>query len=36
VLGWIARAGGVAEARDGDAIVYGIPLDRPAEERRAA
>jgi GNAT superfamily N-acetyltransferase len=36
VLGWIARAGGVAEARDGDAIVYGIPLDRPAKERRAA
>jgi GNAT superfamily N-acetyltransferase len=36
VLGWIARAGGVAEARDGDAIFYGIPLDRPADERRAA
>jgi GNAT superfamily N-acetyltransferase len=36
VLGWIARAGGVTEARDGDAIVYGIPLDRPAEERRVA
>jgi GNAT superfamily N-acetyltransferase len=36
VLGWIARAGGVAEARDGDAIVYSIPVERPSEERRAA
>jgi GNAT superfamily N-acetyltransferase len=36
VVGWIARAGGIPEARDGDAIVYGIPLDRPSEERRAA
>jgi|SRR5215218_8248570 len=36
VLGWIARAGGVAEARDGDAIVYSIPLERPTGERRAA
>jgi GNAT superfamily N-acetyltransferase len=36
VLGWIARAGGIAEAGEGDAIVYGIPLDRAAEERRAA
>jgi GNAT superfamily N-acetyltransferase len=32
VIGWIARAGGVAEVRDGDTFVYGIPLDR---ERRA-
>jgi GNAT superfamily N-acetyltransferase len=36
VLGWIARAGGVVTAHDGDAIAYMIPLDRPAEERRAA
>ena len=36
VLGWIARAGGVVTAHDGDAIAYTIPLDRPAEERRAA
>jgi GNAT superfamily N-acetyltransferase len=36
VLRWIARAGGVADARAGDAILYSIPLDRPAEERRAA
>jgi GNAT superfamily N-acetyltransferase len=36
VLGWIARAGGVVTAHDGDAIVYTIPLDRPAEGRRAA
>jgi RimJ/RimL family protein N-acetyltransferase len=27
VRGWIARAGGVAEAHHGDATVYGIPLD---------
>jgi hypothetical protein len=33
VIGWIARAGGLAEVRDGDAFVYGIPLDR---ERTAA
>src|SRR5215218_9882686 len=36
VLGWIARAGGAAAAHDGDATVYGMPLDRLAEERRAA
>jgi GNAT superfamily N-acetyltransferase len=36
VLAWIARAGGVTEAHDGDAIVYSIPLERPSEERRAA
>jgi GNAT superfamily N-acetyltransferase len=36
VLGWIARAGGVVTAHDGDAIAYMIPLDRPAEGRRAA
>jgi GNAT superfamily N-acetyltransferase len=36
VLAWIARAGGVAGAHDGDAIVYSIPLERPSEERRAA
>jgi GNAT superfamily N-acetyltransferase len=36
VLGWTARAGGVAEARDGDAIVFSIPVERPSEERRAA
>jgi GNAT superfamily N-acetyltransferase len=32
VLDWIARAGGVVEARDGDAIVFSIPI----AERRAA
>jgi GNAT superfamily N-acetyltransferase len=36
VLGWIARVGGVPVARDGDATVYSIPLDRPGQERRAA
>lgn len=36
VLGWIARAGGVVTAHDGDAIAYSIAVDRPAEERRAA
>jgi hypothetical protein len=36
VLAWIARAGGVRVAHDGDAILYSIPLDRSAEERRAA
>jgi GNAT superfamily N-acetyltransferase len=36
VLGWIARAGGVVTAHDGDAIAYSIAIDRPAEERRAA
>jgi GNAT superfamily N-acetyltransferase len=36
VLGWIARAGGVAAARDGDATVYSIPLDRPGDDRSAA
>jgi GNAT superfamily N-acetyltransferase len=35
VLAWIDRAGGVADARDGDAILFRIPLVRPAEERRA-
>jgi len=33
VVGWIARAGGAAEVRDGDTFLYGIPLDH---ERRAA
>jgi GNAT superfamily N-acetyltransferase len=32
VLDWIARAGGVDETRDGDAIVFSIPI----AERRAA
>jgi hypothetical protein len=36
VLGWIARAGGVVTAHDGDTIAYSIPLDGPAEERSAA
>jgi GNAT superfamily N-acetyltransferase len=27
VLDWIARAGGIAEARDSDALVFTIPLD---------
>jgi GNAT superfamily N-acetyltransferase len=36
VRAWIARAGGVPVAHDGDAAVYSIPLDRPSEERRAA
>jgi GNAT superfamily N-acetyltransferase len=36
VLGWIARAGGVAEAYDGDETVYSIALDHPADERTAA
>jgi RimJ/RimL family protein N-acetyltransferase len=36
VLAWIERAGGVAAAREGEAIVFSIPLDRPAERRRAA
>jgi acetyltransferase len=36
VRSWIARAGGVAEADDGDETVYSIALDRPADERRAA
>jgi GNAT superfamily N-acetyltransferase len=36
VLAWIARAGGVPVAHDGDAILYSIPLDHRAEERRAA
>jgi GNAT superfamily N-acetyltransferase len=36
VRSWIARAGGVAEAYDGDETVYSIALDRPADERRAA
>jgi GNAT superfamily N-acetyltransferase len=36
VLAWIARAGGVPARHDGDASVYSIPLDRRAEERRAA
>jgi hypothetical protein len=29
VVGWIARAGGVAEAHHGDASVYRIALDGP-------
>jgi acetyltransferase len=33
VIGWLARAGGVAETRDGDTFIYRIPLDR---ERSAA
>jgi GNAT superfamily N-acetyltransferase len=36
VLDWIARAGGIAEAHDGDATVYSIALDGPLDERRAA
>jgi GNAT superfamily N-acetyltransferase len=36
VLAWIARIGGVAEARDGDATLYSIPLSPPTVERRAA
>jgi GNAT superfamily N-acetyltransferase len=36
VLGWIARAGGVAAADDGDATVYSISLDHPGKGRRAA
>jgi GNAT superfamily N-acetyltransferase len=36
VLAWIARAGGVPVAHDGDAILHSIPLDRATEERRAA
>jgi acetyltransferase len=36
VLSWIARAGGVGEAYDGDETVYSIALDRSADERRAA
>jgi GNAT superfamily N-acetyltransferase len=30
VLEWIARAGGVAEAHDSDAIRYGLALESPA------
>jgi GNAT superfamily N-acetyltransferase len=36
VLDWIARAGGIAEARDGDALVFTIPLDGSTDTRRAA
>jgi GNAT superfamily N-acetyltransferase len=36
VLDWLARAGGVALARDGEAIVFAIPLNRPGVDRRAA
>jgi GNAT superfamily N-acetyltransferase len=36
VLGWVARVGGVAEARDGDATLYSIPLGDSVEGRRAA
>jgi hypothetical protein len=36
VLGWVARAGGTAVARDGEAIVFAIPLGASAEQRRAA
>src|SRR3954467_10051375 len=35
VLGWLGRAGAVAVAHDGEAIVFAIPLDRPGEQRRA-
>jgi GNAT superfamily N-acetyltransferase len=36
VLGWIARAGGIAEAHDGDATIYSLALDGPLGQRRAA
>jgi GNAT superfamily N-acetyltransferase len=36
VHAWIARVGGVAQARDGDATLYSIPLADPVELRRAA
>lgn len=36
VLAWLGRAGGLAVAHDGEAIVFTIPLDPPGEERRAA
>jgi GNAT superfamily N-acetyltransferase len=36
VLGWLGRAGGVAVARDGEAILFAIPLGGSGAERRAA
>jgi GNAT superfamily N-acetyltransferase len=36
VVDWVARAGGVAEASDGDTILFGVALDRGAELRTAA
>jgi GNAT superfamily N-acetyltransferase len=36
VHAWIARVGGIAQARDGDATLYSIPLADPVELRRAA
>jgi GNAT superfamily N-acetyltransferase len=36
VVDWIARAGGVAEAHDGDGIRYGIALDDLTQLSRAA
>jgi GNAT superfamily N-acetyltransferase len=36
VHAWIARFGGVAAARDGDATLYSIPLGDSVELRRAA
>jgi GNAT superfamily N-acetyltransferase len=36
VRSWIRRLGGVALAQDGDAVLYGISLDAPAERRNAA
>jgi GNAT superfamily N-acetyltransferase len=36
VRGWIARLGGVAVARDGDAILYRVSLDRASDRRAAA
>jgi GNAT superfamily N-acetyltransferase len=36
VHAWIDRAGGVAEARDGDSTLYSIPLADSVELRRAA
>ena len=36
VLASIARAGGTVEARDGDAVLYSIPLGGTVRERRAA
>jgi acetyltransferase len=36
VRAWIARSGAVVRAQAGDATVYAIPLDRSADQRRAA
>jgi GNAT superfamily N-acetyltransferase len=36
VLDWIARAGGIAEARDADTLVFTIPLDGSVDGWRAA